>query len=359
MAQNTLPDTHSALVDPSAVKSAQSGGRLASNHRAGAPLSGARRLIFWKGARSHRLYGLVRAASSSLDVRVAIRRPSRSHDRFVVVLNCFGKAPDWVAKEVRRALEEAPPDTPVLVGVDEEAAAVNAAYGAGATDTLGTVVAANPDAVRTHLATGLKLLQADASPPIVVPLDGMFGGSPSAASNADDEVADVPWAFTGRKRSRGPATAAERAVVMRLTGVGDDNQLTSAPTGLERLAPADRSFLLAAPDDRDLRAPGGAYDANGIAAALGVRRSQLGPALGVTPQALSKTPASPRAQPALAAIARVLRAARVVVGPSAVAAWLRTPMRRFGSATPLDVVLRGNATDLADQLDEVADGRPD
>lgn len=87
---------------------------------------------------------------------------------------------------------------------------------------------------------------------------------------------------------------------------------------------------------------GGNLDARRIATRLGVAPKRLAPAVGYTPQGLSKNPTSDKLQPALAEIAYVLSHLRALVADDhSVAIWLRAPHPDLGGATPLSFILSG------------------
>ena len=95
--------------------------------------------------------------------------------------------------------------------------------------------------------------------------------------------------------------------------------------------------------DRRLHAPGsGNLDARRIAARLGIPARRLAPAVGYTPQGLSKNPTSDNLQPALAEIAYVLNQLRSLLDDNrSVLIWLRAPHPDLGGATPLSFILSG------------------
>ena len=87
---------------------------------------------------------------------------------------------------------------------------------------------------------------------------------------------------------------------------------------------------------------GGNLDVRRIAARLGIPPKRLAPAVGYTPQGLSKNPTSDKLQPALAEIAYVLSHLRTLLADEqSVAIWLRAPHPDLGGATPLSFILAG------------------
>lgn len=106
-----------------------------------------------------------------------------------------------------------------------------------------------------------------------------------------------------------------------------------------------------------LRAASGRLDARRVAAALGLSLRQLAMALPVSPQALSETPDSPKAQPALHTLARIVAALRVILPDDAGRlAWLQTPNARWQHRAPRDAILAGQAEAIARTLEMIRDG---
>jgi len=105
-----------------------------------------------------------------------------------------------------------------------------------------------------------------------------------------------------------------------------------------------RRSVLAHADPR-LHSFAGKLDARRIAARLGVPLKRLAPALGYTPQGLSKNPTSDNLQVSLAEIAYVLNRLRSLVADDrSVAVWLRAPHPDLGGGTPLSYMLSGRTS---------------
>src|SRR6266496_621035 len=105
-----------------------------------------------------------------------------------------------------------------------------------------------------------------------------------------------------------------------------------------------RRSVLAHADPR-LHSFAGKLDARRIAARLGVPLKRLAPALGYTPQGLSKNPTSDNLQVSLAEIAYVLNRLRSLVADDrSVAIWLRAPHPDLGGSTPLSYILSGRTS---------------
>ena len=97
--------------------------------------------------------------------------------------------------------------------------------------------------------------------------------------------------------------------------------------------------------DPRLHSAGGNLDARRIAARLGVPLRRLAPALGYTPQGLSKNSSSNNLQDRLAEIADVLNRLRSLLADDRSASiWLRAPHPDLGGVTPLSCVLSGRTT---------------
>jgi hypothetical protein len=78
--------------------------------------------------------------------------------------------------------------------------------------------------------------------------------------------------------------------------------------------------------DPRLHAANGNLNAKAIARRLGVSLERLAPALGYTPQGLSRNPAAERLQPRLAEVAHVLDRLRALLADErSIAIWLRAP----------------------------------
>jgi len=155
----------------------------------------------------------------------------------------------------------------------------------------------------------------------------------------------------------GPASVADLAAADQLRHEEQAAALADGRTALDRLGELERAMLFEAPDDADLRTPNGlAYDMNAIAAALGITTAHLAGALGISPHTATVTAESAPAQPELAQIARVVRAAREGLIPGRVPTWLSRPLIAFDGATPLALMLSNRASALANSLDDALNG---
>ena len=132
---------------------------------------------------------------------------------------------------------------------------------------------------------------------------------------------------------------------MKRQRAGLDSEIREGAAPEYRRAGESRKPLAHA--DPRLHSAGGNLDARRIAARLGVPLKRLGPALGYTPQGLSKNPTSNNLQDRLAEIAHVLNRLRsLVVDDRSVSIWLRAPHPDLGGATPLSYVLSGRIAAL-------------
>lgn len=113
-------------------------------------------------------------------------------------------------------------------------------------------------------------------------------------------------------------------------------------------APRTASAAVLAHVDHTLHARiGGNLDARRIAARLGIPPKRLAPAVGYTPQGLSKNPTSDKLQPALAEIAYILTRLRALLADErSVSIWLRAPHPDLGGGTPLSFILSGRTAAL-------------
>jgi hypothetical protein len=124
------------------------------------------------------------------------------------------------------------------------------------------------------------------------------------------------------------------------------NEVREAAVSYERGSRGAAPGTVFAHVDQTLHAPtGGNLDARRIAERLGIPPKRLAPAVGYTPQGLSKNPTSDKLQAALAEIAYVLTHLRgLVADERSVAIWLRAPHPDLGGATPLSYILSGRTT---------------
>lgn len=244
----------------------------------------------------------------------------------VYVVNCLREDGTSSPTDVARAvgsIHARVPNASIVALIDEtNPSALRAAREAGATSFLGASEAWNAEAVSWRLG-GLRPVEAaPASPRPHAPRKGT---RPSPR-----EVAD--------------AVAAVNASVSAL------------PSPAERLARAAEWVRVDAPTLRDPES--GRFDAKRIAAALGISLARLAPAAGVSQQALSAKPDSPRAQAGLQSVARVLAALDELLPSEQQRMWLNMPRAQFDGATPLALIEQGQAESLARAVQAALEGDP-
>jgi uncharacterized protein (DUF2384 family) len=126
-----------------------------------------------------------------------------------------------------------------------------------------------------------------------------------------------------------------------------------------RMKAQRRTARLVAHLDPRLHAASGHLNAKAIARRLGVSLERLAPALGYTPQGLSRNPTAERLQPRLAEFAHVLDRLRALLGDErSVAIWLRAPHPDLGGRTPLSLLLAGRADVVTTLLHLAESGQP-
>lgn len=239
--------------------------------------------------------------------------------------------PAHVAQLVR-SVRNRSNDVPILVLLDEtNPAALRAARDAGATGYLGVREAANEEAIHWRVWDAVR----DSQRATVLPPD-----APRQKAGGEPEL--LPPA---RVTPQAPPSAAEIAAAREAIEGGVEN----LPTPAERLTSAAEWVRVDAPALRDPKS--GRLDAARIAAVLGVPVSPLAAAAGVTQQALSARPDSPKAQSGLQPIARVLGALEELLPGAQRQMWLNAPLRRLGGETPLAMILGGRADVLARTLE--------
>ncbi len=236
--------------------------------------------------------------------------------------------PTHVAQLVR-SIRNRSSDVPILVLLDEtNPAALRAARDAGATGYLGAREAANDEAIHWRVWDAVRASQRATVPsPHARELLPAARVTPQAAPSAA-EVA-----------------AAREAI---------EGAVDSFPTPAERLARAAEWIRVDAPALRDPKS--GRLDAARIAAVLGVPVSRLAAVAGVTQQALSARPDSPKAQPGLQPLARVISALEELIPEAHRQMWLNAPLQRLRGETPLSMILDGRADVLARTLEWALEG---
>jgi hypothetical protein len=272
--------------------------------------------------------------------RVVYRRHTHFSGAELYLINALGPDgtthPSRVAHLVRFVRDQSP-DVPIVVVLDESnPAALRAARDAGATEYLGAREVANDEAIHwrvwdtvaesrrsTLLPRGTRRQEVGVEAELLPPARVTPAEAPS-----DAEVAAAREAIKG--------------------------MIDHLPTPLERITRAAEWIRVDAPALRDPKS--GRLDAARIAAVLGVPVSRLAAVAGVTQQALSARPDSPKAQAGLQPIARVLAALEDLLPQAHRQMWLNTPLQRLGGETPLAMILDGRADVLARTLERAIEG---
>jgi DNA-binding NarL/FixJ family response regulator len=250
------------------------------------------------------------------------------------VVNALSTAPSEVRKQIR-SLRESQPAALVFVLLDEASPeVVRAAFEAGATDFVGAAAASNPAALHWRIS----------------------------------QIVGAAWSrkLVGwwQKSGSGPGSDIERG---ELEEPGEEEvaeALANVRAGLKRVRTASQALRAAAKLVTvlapELRAESsGRFDAKKIAERLGISVNRLAPATGVSQQALSKRPDSPRAQKAFASMARALTALSELYSAEEAKMWLNTPHPGLGNEPPLVRILDGRADAVARMLERTLEGIPD
>lgn len=120
-----------------------------------------------------------------------------------------------------------------------------------------------------------------------------------------------------------------------------------------------RHEVIAQPLD-ELRNENGRLDAELIAKVFDVNITDIAANVGISRQALSKTPDSLNIQPALRHFERIARSLLAVTGSQkGLKMWLNSPNKRFDEHTPLEIIKLGKVQLLADWVDDARLGSPD
>jgi hypothetical protein len=108
----------------------------------------------------------------------------------------------------------------------------------------------------------------------------------------------------------------------------------------------------------DLRSDSGRLNASKVAPVFGISESELAKALGVSRQALSKTPDSKRIQGVLLHFDRTARIRAAFRDDAKFRAWLRVPLDSLEKAAPLDLLLKGESEVVGDLAEDMLTGAP-
>lgn len=103
----------------------------------------------------------------------------------------------------------------------------------------------------------------------------------------------------------------------------------------------------------------GDFDALKMAKVLAIPNNQMAQILGVSRQALSKTPTSSRLQPALQRLDHLLVRLKHLTGSlENTRVWLKTGHPDFGGKAPLEYLLKGNVEAVEDLVEAIEMGLP-
>jgi hypothetical protein len=253
-------------------------------------------------------------------------------------------APTEVRKQIR-SLREREPAAPVFVLLDEaNAEAVRAARQAGATDFFGAAAATNPVALRWRINMLQRYLRTSR-----ISLSELRERLRPFRRKAARKAPELHVSLGAPVEP----TADEVAKALAHVKAG----LMHRPTPRQALARAAKLAEIAAPELRDEGS--GRFDARRIAARLGVSVNRLAPATGVSQQALSRRPDSPRAQKGLTSVARALAALGELHSAGKAKKWLNAPNPRMDDAAPLDLILQGRSDEVSRMLERALEGIPD
>lgn len=263
-------------------------------------------------------------------------RSSRAELFLINALRADGTThPSRVAHLVRSVRVQSP-DAPIVVILDEtNPAALRAARDAGANEYLGAREVANDEAIHWRVWDAVTESRRSLLP------------RENRRQEAGAELDLLPPARI--TPTEAPSNAEVAAAREAIEGMIDD-----LPTPAERIARAAEWIRVDAPALRDPKS--GRLDAARIAAVLGIPVSRLAAVAGVTQQALSARPASPKAQTGLQLVARVLAALEEMLPEAHRQMWLNTPLQRLGGETPLAIILDGRADVLARTLERALEG---
>ncbi len=198
----------------------------------------------------------------------------------------------------------------------------------------------------------LALLSQDGWRDIVSSLDPLLRLGHADFVRLQDETSVASWeevmARLDLLLERGGLEQGQREMAERQTPADEFATRTMAPfPSVSRVLP-------------ELHDPqSGRLDAKRIAAFLGMTSAALAKQVGVSSQALNKTPDAPSLQPKLAPFHFVALALLDMVGtPEAARAWLNVPSDEFDGDTPLHLLRNGEVEVVAGLLRDALVGQP-
>jgi hypothetical protein len=246
---------------------------------------------------------------------------------------------------VLHALLEREPRPPILVAADEgsQADVIKKVLDLGVDDVISMAAAKIPELVRARVSSLLSAAaRNDARSTFAT-------GSKSRGDDASGREATGagPGEPAAREEWEAPVSATEAKAARQRV------REATLPSAGYRSGPIAELLRIQTPE---LRAKSGRLDAKRIAKRLDVSLRELAVPLGISHQALSKTPDSERVQEGLDPIARPLGLLDELLGRERERAWLNSPHARLGGETPLKALLSGRAEEVARMLGVVRDG---
>jgi hypothetical protein len=243
------------------------------------------------------------------------------------------------------ALLEREPRPPILVAADEERQAdvIKKVLDLGVDDVISLAAAKIPELVRARVSS---LLNAAARSDAGSTSPASSRGRGNDASERDPTGA-APGESAPQEEWEAPVSATEANAALQRV------REATLPAARYRSGPIAELLRIQTPE---LRGKSGRLDAKRVAKRLDVSLRDLAVPLGVTHQALSKTPDSERVQEGLDPIARTLGLLDELLGRERERAWLNTPHLRLGNETPLAASLSGRAEEVARMLGVARDG---
>lgn len=234
---------------------------------------------------------------------------------------------------------------PILVAADEERQAdvIKNVLALGVDDVISLAAAKIPALVRARVSSLLSAAaRNDARSTFAT-------GSKSRGDDASGREATGagPGKPAARDEWQAPLSSTEARTARQRV------REATLPSARYRRGPVAELLRIQTPE---LRAKSGRLDAKRVAKRLDVSLRDLASPLGVSHQALSKTPDSERAQEGLDPIARTLELLHELLGRERERAWLNTPHARLDDETPLKALLSGRAEEVAHMLGVVRDG---
>ncbi len=240
---------------------------------------------------------------------------------------------------------ERAPRPPILVAADEsrQADVIRKMLDLGVDDVISPAAAKIPELVRARISLLLKAAARSNAQ------STSAAGSRVQGDDASEREAmgAGPGESAAREEWEAPLSSTEAKAARQRV------REATLPAARYRSGPIAELLRIQTPE---LRAKSGRLDAKRIAKRLDVSLRELAVPLGISHQALSKTPDSERVQEGLDPIARTLGLLDELLGRERERAWLNTPHARLGDKPPLAALLSGRAEEVAHMLGVAHDG---